>query len=119
MLEVAQRISQLTSCQLQLKFNFTSVQTDHFSINTKTTIATINKASILGGPLDATSQQTTHTQLHSHFTTISCDDFTNSLLQYKHSSLQCKHSSLQTITVHFRQSQFTSDNCIDWITSTV
>jgi len=34
-LEVAQRISQLTSCQLQLKFNFTSVQTDHFSINTK------------------------------------------------------------------------------------
>jgi len=53
----------------------------------------------LGGPLDATLQQTTHTQLHCHFTAVSCKHFTNSSLPYNHCSLQYNHSSLQTIAL--------------------
>jgi len=91
MLEVAQRISQLTSCQLQLKFNFTSVQTDHFSINTKQQLLPQNKAS--------TQVQSFVTTCY-HFTTkFSTQIFSNTSLQFlPRSSLSiCFH----TTTVHF------------------
>ena len=61
--EVAQWISQLTSCQLQLKFKYSSVQNDRFSINT-------NQQLILKCSTRCHLVPFTHTHLQYHFTSI-------------------------------------------------
>ena len=128
-LEVAQRISQLTSWHLQLKFKYTSVQSDHFNINIKQQLNLKCSTWYHFVPF-------THTHLQCHFTTNKTSTLgyplqhNNTSLQYSNNSLQISHKSgilygaatwchLVPITHTHLQCQLTTNSCEAFSSSSI